>query len=137
MSNLTTLNTQKLDYEDTYVESHNTAFLDSSLLSKLTKPDHKIFVPVTVKAIDTWWIFNTAEGDKFLTNLSDSPNMAFFETEAVQTIIQFLWQDQKKQIFKYIFIPFFFYFALFIFSTFLFEGSEIRLVSDEKEADRA
>ncbi len=75
--------------------AHRSSLLDDNLLKQVIDPNENNHMTVEVYAIDTYWIYNTDDGTNFLIELSNSRNMEFFQIEAVQTIIDFLWQDAK------------------------------------------
>jgi hypothetical protein len=42
-----------------------------------------------IKAVDAGWIYKSPEGRAFLTSLSETDNMNYFEIEVIRTIIKF------------------------------------------------
>lgn len=76
---------------------------------------------IEIKAIEFDWIFNKTEGFNFLKILSHSTDMDLFSLNIIRNIINFFWGYYRKAIIGYIFLPFIFYFVLFILYTTYFQ----------------
>ena len=84
-----------------------------------TAEEKQKFERVIIKAIEFDWIFNTKEGDEFLGNLTETENLELSEIDIIRDIILFLWSYFKIQIVIKLFIPYFVYIWLSIWSMLL------------------
>ena len=79
--------------KESWVLAHSNTYLDKSFYDKIdiNKIDQQQEVPVEIKAIDVWWMFNTSEGRRFLYKLSTVEDVAFVTAASSKTLIDFLW----------------------------------------------
>jgi len=105
------------------VPAESSIIVDESEEKKNVNPideEQKPYKRVTVKAIEFDWIFNSEEGNKFLANLSETDNINIFGYDIIKDIILFQWSHFKSTIIYKLFIPYLFYFLIFIlFSTWI------------------
>jgi hypothetical protein len=99
---------------ESMVVPHSNSYLDESFYNKISTGGSKVNRPVTVKAIDVWWIFNYPQGTEFLTKLSRSENVNFLTAATSKTIIDYMWQHYSTRILLYCLIPYVIYFGLFL-----------------------
>lgn len=84
-----------------------------------------------MKAIEFDWILNSAFGNEFLQELSETDNIQIFSLDIIRYIILYQWRFIKKHIIIKLFIPFVFYFTVFI----LYSTWFIRYKNEQYEKD--
>jgi len=86
-----------------------------------------------IKAIEFDWIFDDKRGAKFIKTLSTWNCIDVFSVHIIKWIILFSWQNFKKFIMMYLFVPYVAYFLLFILYTTYFHKKMIESGSDSWE----
>jgi hypothetical protein len=76
---------------DSLVLAHSNCYLDEAFNKKVPKSENSN-IPVEIKGLDVWWIFNKDEGFEFLIKLSQSRDVGFVTAESTKTIIEFMWK---------------------------------------------
>ena len=102
-----------------------------SLLKKEDTEKERI---VEIKTIEFDWVFSTDYAGHFMKSIAECSNMELFQLLIVKAIILFLWKFYRRVIIRFVIIPYFVYFVVFlIYSTTTFEDKQDALQNGEYE----
>jgi hypothetical protein len=111
------------------IDSSPTLYVDDLFYREVFKEDvknqsYKAY-PVEVFALKIDWIVSTPAGKEFLSALSQSENLDFFDITTLQIIIEFLYAKSKR-IMLYVFLPLYLIQVGFFILTMLFTEIQVK-----------
>jgi hypothetical protein len=84
----------------------NTAYIDDDFYKEKfgenLKDEQKKAFPVNIVSMKINWIISTKEGKEFLWAILQSERLEYYEIQALQIIIEFLYQKSKSLLLNYL-----------------------------------